>query len=215
MKNIVWIVSLLLFISCNGETDQLELLDSNEQNSKNLESKIVLKLTSDETEDLIFLREEEKLARDVYIFSYNKYGSKVFGNIIESEVQHMSSVLKLLVKYNIEDPASNIIGVFNNLELQEIYNSLIDLSNTSLLNAFIAGDKIEDLDILDLTINESRTTKSDLLSVYGSLKCGSKNHLRSFYSQTLLYNGTYIPEYITQQEFDAIINSPSEKCGNY
>ena len=30
-------------------------------------------LTHEEIDDLLFLREEEKLARDVYLYSYNNY----------------------------------------------------------------------------------------------------------------------------------------------
>ncbi|SNR36073.1 DUF2202 domain-containing protein [Lutibacter flavus] len=178
---------------------------------KNTDSKKVLVLTSDEIEDLLYLRELEKLAKDVYIYSYDKYYSQIFNNIILSEEKHMNSVLNLLEKYNIEDPASEIIGEFKNQLIQEKYNHLIELSKISLLNAIIAGDIIEDYDTLDLIIKESRTTKYDLLNVYGSLKCGSRNHLRSFYNQTLLYDSIYIPEYISQEEFDLIVTSPYEK----
>lgn len=216
-KSIIILISVLFLFSCNSETESLELLNSIEFNSKELNLKksepTLGLLTSDELKDLLFLREEEKLARDVYKFSFDKYGSKIFSKIIESEEQHMSSVLKLLEKYNVEDPASDIIGEFNNPDLQELYDYLKDLSETSLLNAFLAGDKIEDLDILDLTENELRTSKLDLISVYSSLKCGSKNHLRSFYNQTLIYDGIYIPEYISLEEFDLIVTSPYEKCG--
>ena len=119
----------------------------------------------------------------------------------------------LLNAYNIDDPASTEIGVFNNLELQSIYNNLIEQSSISLIEALKVGDKIEDLDIKDLTINESRTDKLDILNVYSSLKCGSRNHLRSFHSQVLQNNGFYVPEFITQEEFDAIVTTSNEKCG--
>lgn len=214
MKNIIRLISVFLFISCYNETNSLELLDLKELNMKNTDSKKKLVLTSDEKEDLLFLRELEKLAKDVYIYSYAKYNSKIFNNIISSEEKHMNSVLNLLEKYNIEDPASENIGDFKNPYIQDKYNHLIKLSETSLLNAIIAGDIIEDYDILDLIIKESRTTKPDLLNVYGSLKCGSKNHLRSFYSQTLLYDGAYTPDYLSPEEFDAIVSSSYEQCGN-
>ena len=197
-------LSTLLFISCNPNSDSAEI---------NLVNKD--QLTQDEIDDLLFLREEEKLARDVYIYSYNKYNLQVFKNISDSESQHMSSVLTLLNKYNLNDPASNIVGEFNNPTLQEIYDNLIENSNVSLLEALKVGDKIEDLDIRDLGINEERTEKVDLLSLYVSLKCGSKNHLRSFNSQVMLYDGFYTPEFISQETFDSIISTPIEKCGTY
>jgi hypothetical protein len=104
-------------------------------------------------------------------------------------------------------------GEFKNTELQEIYNYLIELSDISLLEALKVGNIIEDLDIKDLALNEARTEKIDLLSVYGSLKCGSRNHLRNFNNQLILNGGSYIPEYISQEEFETIVNSTNEKCG--
>ena len=64
-------------------------------------------LTNEEKSDLLFLREEEKLAKDVYTYSFNKYGQNIFANISSSEQSHMNSVLTLLKKYNLSDPIAN------------------------------------------------------------------------------------------------------------
>ena len=170
-------------------------------------------LSLQEEEDLKFSREEEKLARDVYLFSYAKHGNTIFNNIAKSEQQHMDQVLVLLNDYQISDPASSEIGVFSNQELQELYNELISKSNISLIEAFVVGAIIEDLDINDLNILESRTSKSDLLYVYNSLECGSRNHLRSYINQLKLSNTEYNPEYISITDFTEIINSTNEQCG--
>lgn len=211
------IIPVLLLISCNSETTSVESgvnetksveYEANEMNKKqNKETS----LTDEEREDLLFLREEEKLARDVYLYSYQKYGTKNFRNIIKSEEKHMSSVLKLLKKYNIDDPALGI-GIFVNNFLQEKYNELTEKSDISELDALLVGNYIEDLDIDDLTQKEKRTTKEDLLKVYGSLKCGSRNHLRSFNYQVELNGGEYEPEFISIEEFESIVNSEHEKC---
>jgi len=147
----------------------------------------------------------------VYLNSYEKYGTQIFGKIIKSEEKHMSSVLKLLNKYDIDDPALGI-GVFVNNFLQEKYDELTVRSNSSFLDALMVGDFIEDLDIDDLTQKEDRTTKEDLLQVYGSLKCGSRNHLRSFNYQVELNGGEYDPQFISIEEFEAIVDSEHEKC---
>lgn len=195
---------LLITISCSND-DVVNLDNKTNQ---------VTSLTDYEYADLLFLREEEKLARDVYLFSYEKYKFEIFKNISNSEQQHMNSVLQLLNKYNIQDPISVEIGVFNNQTLQNMYNQLVAKSSISLLDALIVGNQIEDLDINDLTLNELRTNKLDLLSVYSSLKCGSKNHLRSFYSQLLQQGGLYNPEYISQDSFNSIVSTPTEKCNS-
>jgi hypothetical protein len=212
MKNIflvIVILSSLIITSCsNDEIDAVTATGINDETATQIS------LTTNELDDLLFLREEEKLARDVYLFSFEKYNMQIFKNISNSEVQHMSNVLQLLNTYNIDDPASTEIGVFNNSVLQTIYNELIEQSSISLIEALKVGDKIEDLDIRDLALNELRTDKSDLLSLYGSLKCGSINHLRSFHSQVLQNNGEYMPEFISQEYFDSIVTTSNEKCGS-
>ncbi len=170
-------------------------------------------LSQQEEEDLKFSREEEKLARDVYLFSFDKYGNAIFNNIAKSEQQHMDQVLILLNNYQISDPALSEMGVFSNYELQDLYNELTTKSNISLIDALEVGAIIEDLDINDLNILKSRTTKSDLLNVYTSLECGSRNHLRSYIGQLELNNVGYSPEFISTADFNEIINSTKEQCG--
>ena len=210
MKNIfltLSIIATLIITSCSND-DNI----TNEQFKK--EAAVEIILTTQEIEDLLFLREEEKLARDVYLFSFEKYNLQIFKNISNSEAQHMSSVLNLLNKYNIDDPVSSEIGIFNNVELQNIYNILIEQSSISLLEALKVGNKIEDLDIKDLSLNETRTDKLDLQIVYANLKCGSRNHLRNFNNQVLQNGGFYIPEFISQEDFDGIITTSNEKCNS-
>jgi len=192
------------FFSCSSNSSEdVEVI--------NLETQTLL--TNNEISDLLFLREEEKLARDVYLYSYDLYGLQIFKNISNSEQQHMNSVLQLLTNYNLKDPGSEIRGEFTNPELQSLYNSLVEKSKISLLEALKVGNTIEDLDINDISENEKRTSKMDLLNVYALLKCGSRNHLRNFYSQVEQNNGTYEPVYISINEFEDIISSSNEQCG--
>jgi hypothetical protein len=173
-------------------------------------NEVIVPLNDQEKSDLIYLREEEKLAKDVYIFSYNKYGQSIFNNISSSEQSHMSSILNLINKYGLTDPvANNAYGVFSNSELQALYNELTAKSDASLNMALEVGANIEDLDINDIKTFKSHTTNADLINVYDKLSCGSKNHMRSFVGQL----GTYTPIYISQTEYNAIINATNEKCG--
>jgi hypothetical protein len=170
----------------------------------------IVPLSDQEKADLLFLREEEKLARDVYIYSYSKYGQNIFNNISNSEQSHMNSVLNLINKYGLTDPVtSNANGVFSNSELQTLYSQLTAKSDTSLNKALEVGANIEDLDINDIKTFKNHTTNTDLINVYDKLTCGSRNHMRSFVGQL----GTYTPVYISQAEYNAIINSSNEQCG--
>ena len=168
-------------------------------------------ISTAESTSLVFMREEEKLTRDVYITMINKWGSKIFSNISTSEQTHMDAILMLLNKYNIPDPVgSNPVGVFNNTTLQNLYNQLVADGNMSVLNAYKVGATIEDLDIFDLTNALKDIDNQDIRLVYSMLTKGSRNHLRSFYGNILKVGGTYTPQYITQAEFDAIISSDME-----
>ena len=171
-------------------------------------------LTTQEKADILFLREEEKLARDVYLFSFDLYGHIIFNNISNSEQTHMNSVYTLIVKYNLTDPTEGKQrGEFENEVLQNLYDSLSSQSSVSLLEALKVGAGIEDLDINDLDGNISHTTKADVLQVYSSLQCGSRNHLRNFAQQLEGINGTYEPLFISPDDYNTIVASQNERCG--
>jgi len=168
-------------------------------------------LSSAELASLTFMREEEKLARDVYITLYNKWAVNIFNNISASEQTHMDALLMLLNKYGLTDPAaSDAIGVFTNTTLQNLYSRLVEQGNISALEAYKVGATIEDLDIFDLKNALINNDNQDIKLVYDMLSKGSRNHLRSFYKSILNAGGSYTPQYITQAEFSAIISSSME-----
>ncbi len=203
MKKIIAlaVLSIGLLSSCSSDDDN------------NIIEEVSTELTQTEIEDLSFLREEEKLARDVYIYSYNLYQLEIFNSISNSEQMHMNSVLNLMNIYGIPDSASEEIGVFNNQDLQAIYNSLILQSDISSIEALTVGAIIEDLDINDIDHFINNTTKTDLLTVYDKLTCGSKNHIRSYTSQLESNGITYIPQFISIEYYTIILNEPSGGCG--
>jgi hypothetical protein len=138
---------------------------------------------SDEEEDwLAYMREEEKLARDVYITLYEKWGKRIFKNISISEQRHMDAVKTLLVKYGVADPVTdNTVGVFTE-KFQTLYNDLILAGRVSLIDALKAGVFIEMTDIDDLEKAIASTTHRDIKKVYTNLMNGSYNHLAAFCS---------------------------------
>jgi len=170
-------------------------------------------LSQTEIDDLKVLREEEKLARDVYLYSFDKYGNSIFKNISQSEQQHMDKILVLLNTYNLEDPVLPNRGEFTNQILQKLYNDLTKQADISLLEALKVGATIEDLDIKDIDDFEKRTTRTDILNTYDKLKCGSRNHMRSYYSQLINNGVNYESQFISTSELTEIINSDNEKCG--
>ncbi|MCA9242093.1 MAG: DUF2202 domain-containing protein [Planctomycetales bacterium] len=138
-------------------------------------------LDAQETADLLHMREEEKLARDVYQTLGDKYDVAVFDNIAASEQQHMDSMLTLLDKYGLEDPVGdNPVGVFEDPALQSLYDQLVARGEQSLEDAYQVGVTIEELDIADLQEAIETTDNADIARAYGNLLSGSQNHLTAF-----------------------------------
>jgi len=175
---------------------------------------VLTQLSEEEMETLLFTREEEKLAHDVYVYAYSKYGNRVFENIAASESQHLNAILNSMQNFNVADPlnGSETPGEFTVPALQTLYRVLIARVNQSNSESLIVGLYIEDLDIRDLDQAISETDEPSLIQVYESLKCGSKNHMRSFESLASDGSIVYIPEFISQIEYDGIINSPRTTC---
>ncbi len=172
-------------------------------------------LSTEEELGLLKMREEEKLARDVYQVLYQQWGQQVFANISQSEQRHMDAVKVLLDRYNLADPVTDSrVGVFTDSDMQALYESLVTKGRTSLVAAFHVGATIEDLDIKDLYDLLKKTDNSDIQLVYNNLSRGSRNHLRAFTTQLSLNGETYEAQFLTQDQIDDIITSPMEKGGN-
>lgn len=138
-------------------------------------------LSSLEKDGLIYMRIEEKLARDVYLTLGKTYKQKMFINIPESEQRHMDAVKALLDKYEIPDPVTdNATGSFTNPDFKKLYDYLLAKGQTSFKDAMLVGKEIEEMDIKDLTERIEQTDNPDIKSVYENLKRGSENHLRAF-----------------------------------
>ena len=168
-----------------------------------------------EKQSLAFMREEEKLARDVYLKFNNDYGQNVFSNIASSEQTHMDAVLSLMYVYDVADTSTGVEGTFNNSDLQALYDALIAAGSTSLTDAYLAAALIEETDIRDLDTFSEGITATDILSTYENLNCGSRNHLRSYVKKYEQESGlTYqvqIPE-LADQVADILATS-NEQCG--
>jgi len=169
-------------------------------------------LSEAEEAGLILMREEEKLARDVYMTLYEKWGQNTFQNIAKSEQTHTDTVKVLLDKYDIADPVvSSEVGVFTAPEMQKLYNDLVAKGNVSLIEALTVGTIVEDLDISDLEKLLAETDNEDIQIAYQNLMKGSRNHLRAYVRQLERNGGEYTPQYISQSQYDEIIAGEQER----
>ena len=138
-------------------------------------------LSSQEKDGLIYMRLEEKLARDVYLTLGKTYKQKMFVKIPDSEQRHMDAVKALLDKYEIADPITDdAIGLFADADFKKLFDDLVAKGQTSFKDAMLVGKEIEEMDIKDLVERIAQTDNPDIKSVYENLKRGSENHLRAF-----------------------------------
>jgi len=169
-------------------------------------------LSAIEAENLTFMREEEKLARDVYLTMYEAWGLNIFSNIAASEQTHTDAVAEMLEKYNLSDPVvDDRAGIFINQELANLYDTLLARGYLSSLDALRVGALIEEVDMVDLKRAIEETDKEDIRVLYENLLSGSRNHLRAFVGLIEDQGIIYEAQFLTQEEVDAIVDSPIER----
>ena len=151
---------------------------------------VVTPLSQAEKDGLVFMREEEKLARDVYRVLGAEYSLPVFNNIAGAESTHMAAIKRLLDRYGVADPVNpDVPGSFQHPELQQLYADLIAQGDDGLTAALRVGIIVEKADIADLQIHIQETQHSDIRTVYTNLLRGSQNHLRAFEKLLARYGG--------------------------
>jgi len=188
-----------------GNTSQSNATDTT------VEMASVTSLTSFEVASLKFMREEEKLARDVYLSLYNVWGIPIFLNIANSEQTHTSVLKNLIEKYQVDDPVrTEELGVFTDPLFTQLYHDLVELGSKDYESALMVGAEIEELDINDINEQLLFINKRDITNSYNNLLKDSRNHIRSFYRLITDSGFEYIPTHISQQEFDDIVNSDAE-----
>ena len=134
--------------------------------------------------ELTYMREEERLARDLYQAIAKLYpdNATAFTRIATSEQRHFESVGLLLTRYGIADPAANSsAGTYADVDLTRLYADLLATAKGSLTDAYGAGVTVETTDIADLKeILATSGLPADVTQVLTNLLAGSQNHLAAF-----------------------------------
>jgi len=143
-------------------------------------------LTEEQKDRLFFIYQEEKVARDVYIYLGELYPEEsTFASIQLSEQRHMDAAQKLCINYGIDvsmvDESESACGEFSVDYLQELYETCINLGESELVEALKVGKLVEETDIGTLTESiESMDMPDDVVRAYEILREGSYNHLESY-----------------------------------
>ncbi|MFV0590817.1 MAG: DUF2202 domain-containing protein [Draconibacterium sp.] len=218
-KNAILMVAGLALIAsaCSKSDDPVEEVPALENEVKSTEVAEILGdscvftsgLTAEEEAGLLYMREEEKLAHDVYVTFYEKYSHIVFRNISNSEAAHTKAIAYLLEGFELDDPALEAVGQFTNETLQTMYSDLIAQGGNSLIEALKVGALIEEVDIKDLQHEIEIAENETIKRVYGNLLRGSTFHLKAFTGILSRYGVTYVPTVLSQGDFDVIVGTGS------
>jgi len=150
----------------------------------------ITELTQEQKDELLFIYQEEKVARDVYITLGEYYPNQtVYANIQKSEQEHIDSAQVLCEKYGVD--ISNVdeddVGTYVVPALQELYDTLVAQGYQSELSGLMVGEYIELTDIDDLH-HAAEGMPSDVVKVFENLTNGSLSHLDAFRSAIDTYN---------------------------
>ncbi len=214
MKTLFLSAFLTMLLSLMACTTQSE---SGNLSAEDLESKAISEfaalpafttsatdLTSADTDGLLLMREEEKMAHDVYVTFYDAYKLLVFNNISKSELRHEDAVLSLINYYGLTDPAIDEVGKFASTEIQSLYDQLI-AQGTSAVEALKAGAFIEERDLSDLKNLIEATEMLDIQYVYSNLMKGSEAHLRAFVRNLKVRGIVYTPQVLSLEDYNTIL----------
>ena len=139
------------------------------------------KPTAAQRAQLQYLVEEEKLARDVYLYLAANVTSSKFANIARAEQVHMDEVGAILKTYKFTNPTSGRArGVFVNKTLQSLYTNLTAKGSTDIWAAYQVGIDIENLDISDIQNDLKIVMPTDMKLMLNRLLNGSISHLAAF-----------------------------------
>ncbi|MEO5341514.1 MAG: DUF2202 domain-containing protein [Magnetococcus sp. MYC-9] len=212
----VVLVSILILSFKNGKPPSIRQLTTDTLSGSGVipiaAQVAVTPLSAVDRANLLIMREEEKLARDLYLEMHRLWGASLFKSVASEEQEHMDAMARLLVRYQLPDPVgNNPAGRFVNTTLTTLYQSLLQRGRQSVDEALKVCALQEEINILDLDVAIQASTPADIRTTYMELRRDSFNHLRAFAHGLELrgtaYQGTRLP----QQTVQTILHGPMDR----
>ena len=165
-------------------------------------------LSDAEKAGILYMIEEEQMARDLYNAMYAKYGLQPFSRIAQSEQMHITAVQQLVTRYDLQAPAL-VVGKYSDPAIQQMYDTLLAQGNKSLTDALNMAGLVEETDISDLRARMSAADNADVQFVYGNLLRASQNHLRAYANNYAQQSGSpYKAQLLTADEVTQLLTQP-------
>jgi len=167
----------------------------------------VANLSPGDVQGIVFIWEEEKVARDLYSSFYQGTNLTIFADLARSEQRHMDQAGMLMDRYGLTAPATGEPGVFSNETLERLYADLLARGRWSEEDALTAAVVFEEISIVDLEREISSARAEDVRVVYQGLLAGSRKHLRSYVRDLEDRRIRYTPEYLSPEEYREIVKA--------
>jgi hypothetical protein len=214
MRRSPWFVASLSFavLACDGKHGQRAEAESGSESSPYVPAAAPAELSAAEVATLRYMREEEKLAHDVYAVLAAK--GVAFARIQQAERRHFEVIGWQLERFGIPDPAAGKgAGELQDPSLRKLYAELVERGSRGPREALAVGLEIEEHDIVDLERAIQQTSRPELRRVYSNLQRASRNHLRELHRELTVLGGNYTPKYLDRATFDRIASEPIEPGG--
>jgi hypothetical protein len=144
----------------------------------------VAALSDAQKESLLFMYNEEKMARDLYVSLNALNPIKTLENIaLRAEQTHMEMVYELITKYDLDTQNLTELAPneFSNAAVQNLYDALYERGAPSLQASLEVGCMVEVTDINDLNVHLAEVQGiEDLEAVFENLRAGSYTHYWAF-----------------------------------
>lgn len=166
-------------------------------------------LSPGDAQGIVFIWEEEKVARDLYSSLYLGTNLSIFADLARSEQRHMDQAGMLMDRYGLKAPMTMDPGVFSNEALEGLYADLLARGRRSEEDALKAAADFEEISIMDLEKEISSARAEDVRVVYQGLLAGSRKHLRSYVGGLQDLGIRYTPEHLSLEEYGEIVKAKS------
>ena len=203
--SIIWALSENPDISLKHNVAYGEGIMTLSSGQTNVSTAAVATLSSREKEGLIFIWEEEKVARDLYASLYEKNNLTIFLDLVRSEQSHMDQAKAIIEQYGLSTPGEDKPGIFQNQTMQEIHDELLTEGLQSDQDALKVAATFEEISIMDLEKELAATETEDIRMVYQGLLAGSRKHLRSYVAELHDQGIEYAPRYLDKARFEEIV----------
>lgn len=162
---------------------------------------------------LRFVAGQEKLAADLFLALYHRWGEPVFLDLYEAETTHHEAVLWLLGKYGLADPDQGLgPGAFSDPDLQWTYDDGLAYGMESFTQALILGAELAESSIDELEYQlTTRQSARDAVFLYDALLLASHNHLRLFVWWLRRMGVVYAPVWLPYGRYRDIVDRPLER----